>query len=1701
MYYKEDDPYAVDNGSQEDSTKNLFGDYSTSKHETVGAHWTPTLIFSGLALISAIICAVIGWILFDRWKNDWLLSFSIISTVAVLLFAFFAFWAFNNNRKRGTDAEYHPSAVTELIVWVMALLFMVFFAVAGVAMFVYFPSHESFMREKKADSEYWEKKWGDDLPTEWEKESNLLIVIAAFSLVAAVSMVFVAFNTYSMSIRRYNLNVTMFLIAAVGVFAFGFGVVVHYQDIQWWLQLYNDQSSYTPYKLILFMVFIFAIISIVMAFLNVLLSYTRNSFFYFFFLFAILVLCIITAIFMAEYGQSLQNNLSADMWKNGRSILYETHENDVKKFCDSTKYLQPDKACSNRDIVNKWETSKYELASLNQNCYGNASRFMFWKYFIMFLLGMFLVMFLALLTLTNLFLLRDPETQKPNVFYLVVVGLMFLAAIGLAIYLILGYKPSSNKTYISSNDVIDTKFKTVNPELTQPPVKGTSLCNTMAELKSFSLTGTDTDHGRLAILVQNGEINGLKAYDLGPNQRLTFFNDLNSKNNFYLLKGTKKELNAALLKSEVCSENSSQSSDAYFKWEPVNAADLDGNGLKRSENLSMPNLTPTGTSYNGTGSTKTNSCDSSCLANVDLSSDSTVPFTLPIFVNKIDGTPGMYKFPETGLRVEILNEDYSSNGHAVITQDSKILLNAHTFINKSYPVLLRITDNDDYYTQNIIRVNIPSKEQIDSGRSSTTLSPVILLTKNGKGCAGTTNITKYKACVTNGKADWKTGDINVNVFDAVTGEMISEPVVVSKYHADDKYHVETLTTTDGKAKSSALKYGSYNLSVDSATYEKNLKLVSLQKNSETINLILVPKEGSVNRITDVSDVNHSQFDLNLMMENKSKDQCIVNSFNKICPGAKMVSDYTKNNKRIQVIDVEDYKNANYMVFLSPLQKFTSSCELSKQFSRRRLEGSSDFGGWNMKSFDSLLSLLNGVDFFQSGMGDSESTTNSSFFTPVSTQPVDTSDIKPYIQKEPFYDAIMVMVDKEYETPEEKTQALLGLANNDEEKNKIVKAGQDVYSDLNNKDDREWMNTMKDAYIEDDEDYVYDDSVDHDENWDDYNYDINDNIEEENTVDETDELCEYFGICWGNNEEEENEEGVEEEVVEADTGIEEEVVQETGEDIINEEPMEEQIENENEPTEEQNEVESTEVKPIEEEIVEEGTSTEGETESVEEEVIEEGEPTEDEAVEEEVIEEGEPTEDEAVEEEVIEEGTPTEDEAVEEEVIEEGEPTEDEAVEEEVVEEGEPTEDETESVEEEVVEEGEPTEDEAVEEEVIEEGEPTEDEAVEEEVVEEGEPTEDEAVEEEVAEEGTPTEDETESVEEEVVEEGTPTEDESVEEEVAEEGEPTEDEAVEEEVVEEGEPTEDEAVEEEVVEEGTPTEGETESVEEEVIEEGTPTEDETESVEEEVVEEGTPTEDESVEEEVAEEGEPTEDEAVEEEVVEEGEPTEDEAVEEEVVEEGTPTEGETESVEEEVIEEGEPTEDEAVEEEVVEEGTPTEDEAVEEEVIEEGEPTEDEAVEEEVVEEGTPTEDEAVEEEVVEEGTPTEDEAVEEEVVEEGTPTEGETESVEEEVVEEGTPNEGEAVEEEVTEEMTTNEETPDETPVEETTEDVATDKETTEEEIIEEPQIIPGTEDEEIVEHDGEELEEETLAPAEHEVFEDTDELPQEGIFIILNNF
>ena len=112
----------------------------------------------------------------------------------------------------------------------------------------------------------------------------------------------------------------------------------------------------------------------------------------------------------------------------------------------------------------------------------------------------------------------------------------------------------------------------------QPKMK--AICYLFDKLQPFTLMGSESDFGRLAILVKNGTLENLGGMDKGPSQRYNFFNDKNWDNQFYLIIGTKKIINETLSKSSLCVGKQVIPSGVYFKWEVVPKDELLSNGLK-----------------------------------------------------------------------------------------------------------------------------------------------------------------------------------------------------------------------------------------------------------------------------------------------------------------------------------------------------------------------------------------------------------------------------------------------------------------------------------------------------------------------------------------------------------------------------------------------------------------------------------------------------------------------------------------------------------------------------------------------------------------------------------------------------------------------------------------------------------------------------------------------------------------------------------------------------------------------------------------------------------------------------------------------------------------------------------------------------------------------------------------------------------------
>lgn len=80
------------------------------------------------------------------------------------------------------------------------------------------------------------------------------------------------------------------------------------------------------------------------------------------------------------------------------------------------------------------------------------------------------------------------------------------------------------------------------------------------------------------------------------------------------------------------------------------------------------------------------------------------------------------------------------------------------------------------------------------------------------------------------------------------------------------------------------------------------------------------------------------YDLNLKMKSINGTECKIDYLNNQCPYASKIKDVTVGEKGYEVIEIEQFTNAQYMVYVSKTPNYTGTCtELSRLPVTRRLE--------------------------------------------------------------------------------------------------------------------------------------------------------------------------------------------------------------------------------------------------------------------------------------------------------------------------------------------------------------------------------------------------------------------------------------------------------------------------------------------------------------------------------------------------------------------------------------------------------------------------------------------------------------------------------------------------------------------------------------------------------------------------------------------
>lgn len=118
-------------------------------------------------------------------------------------------------------------------------------------------------------------------------------------------------------------------------------------------------------------------------------------------------------------------------------------------------------------------------------------------------------------------------------------------------------------------------------------------------------------------------------------------------------------------------------------------------------------------------------------------------------------------------------------------------------------------------------------------------------------------------------------------------------------------------------------YGNYSLHVKDPRYFQISQPIILQDSSKlvSVDLIPIPPEG-YHRFYFKTPKNENTVDLNLEIQNDQGQSCIVNRMNPNCGFAEYRSYENSTGAEIEIIDLQKWAVANYMLYLSPVPTFS-----------------------------------------------------------------------------------------------------------------------------------------------------------------------------------------------------------------------------------------------------------------------------------------------------------------------------------------------------------------------------------------------------------------------------------------------------------------------------------------------------------------------------------------------------------------------------------------------------------------------------------------------------------------------------------------------------------------------------------------------------------------------------------------------------------
>lgn len=925
-------------------------------------------ILGAVAAVVLLVACILTWILYYRDRTSTLLSYAIV-VIFVILFAG-ACAAWGAGARTAILSKRQPASLFTLIVFLLSLAAMIY--LLGMAMWLTFfqARHYDYLvgmysMPGKADARM-PSGWSFD--DSWKQDKRMLYWITTFTVIAAICFAFIAYSAANVVWNKYQLMryALYFILASMTLAGW---LVIYWAEEAYHKRVLIDNEPATQFVKALK---VMAIISLVVAFLNLIANVLKLKVGYFVMAICCLAIFVILVAIDAPLWRLLRKE-NKDEYYDGsdrtcKVSMYNLHENQLNEECsyNGGKYLPPNQSCGKEFIVNRWEDGKSsDVRSLNPGCCLFAKHVFLSPFLHTAFWGLILMISAALAMVINFYLADTTEYLRNSNKTLGIgdyigIAAVILLSVAFGLYFIIRSKreddPIANKvSYIQSyldpaKNPIDGYTRVpaglldkVNPKLASQPATG-SICfpydTATLPTPAFQTTGSsctnqDQCYIRMAIAVGNGAI--LQVGDIGSatrasgDNRYTFFPqcaNVIDNNGYVFFYGTQDQLKTVVNNLKICPKSVADTPTVYYYSDQVKMDDIRNNGLVTGD-VSTNDASNQNSGLCGSGFTSTSCSTAANCKYTNTLNTQAYTRTLKGKFYYIKNGQKMYDVPNTVGFGGTDNTGNVGSGPTLFNDGTFVIQNIPVYKSSPYRLRLVVSDSSGTFLSTYEDIVIDPKT---ARATEISAGEIRLDTKDGLVCQPFINATCVASQV------HQKGDINLIVFDGSNAAAVKDvtriqgaSVALYKGHVVDGTPILTaISDNNGAVLFKGIPYGPYTLIGSRDGFAPSATYTDLQAPSVNPKpLILLPNISDFDFKVSADMMNPvADFDLILQMKTPEGKECEVNPYNKYCPYSYHVSDIT-TGPGTESIMIKQLSVATYNSFVKQSPAYDESCSANQ----------------------------------------------------------------------------------------------------------------------------------------------------------------------------------------------------------------------------------------------------------------------------------------------------------------------------------------------------------------------------------------------------------------------------------------------------------------------------------------------------------------------------------------------------------------------------------------------------------------------------------------------------------------------------------------------------------------------------------------------------------------------------------------------------